>query len=314
LVELLVVIGIIGALIAILLPVLSGVQARGRDIKCQSNLRSIVQAMLGYAAENKGSMPYGFYYVRSDQTPFPGTWGDVGSGDDAGRFISWASSVGKYMGKRLDGDNEENNFPPVLRCPEAEQTYNHVVSYVTNMVVCVNPQAELDVGSPPNAQLAPAKTTQLRKSETAIIFDTAIQSDWENNVGYLSAVDIDGQRFWNGASVPQYRYYSDNDPFGQIPPGTLGNNRPVNMSTPSSVWRNQDIGGTGSGPFFSYQGNLRFRHNKESACNVGFSDGHVGQFTAKINGDRTMKSHDALRRYFMIKAPSGVIPDPSFPF
>jgi prepilin-type N-terminal cleavage/methylation domain-containing protein len=66
LVELLVVIGIIGALIAILLPVLSGVQARGRDLKCQANLRSIAQAMLGYAAENKGYVPYGFYWNRSN--------------------------------------------------------------------------------------------------------------------------------------------------------------------------------------------------------------------------------------------------------
>ena len=52
LVELLVVIGIIAILIGLLLPVLAGVQARGRDIKCQANLRSIVQAMYAYAAEN----------------------------------------------------------------------------------------------------------------------------------------------------------------------------------------------------------------------------------------------------------------------
>ena len=55
LVELLVVIGIIAIIIGLLLPVLAGVQARGRDVKCQANLRSIVQAMYGYAAENGGS-------------------------------------------------------------------------------------------------------------------------------------------------------------------------------------------------------------------------------------------------------------------
>jgi prepilin-type N-terminal cleavage/methylation domain-containing protein len=43
LVELLVVIGIIVVLIGVLLPVLSGVAARGRDVQCQSNIRQAVQ-------------------------------------------------------------------------------------------------------------------------------------------------------------------------------------------------------------------------------------------------------------------------------
>ena len=305
LVELLVVIGIIGALIAILLPVLSGVQARGRDLKCQSNIRSIVQAMLGYAAENKGSLPYGFYFTRSVQTPFPGTWNDAG-GDD-GRFISWASQVGKYMGKRLDGDNEDNNFPPVLRCPEADQVYNHVVSYVINMIVGVAPYYELQVGQPPNAQLRPAVISQLIKSETALIWDTAIQSDWENNVGFLQGSDIDQQRFWNGADVPQYRYFSANDPFGQFPPGTQGNNKPVLFP---STWKNSD---PPAGTQYPFQGNLRFRHNKGTTCNIGWSDGHVSNFTARINSNGTMKSHDALRRFFMIKWPTGAIPKDGIP-
>jgi len=215
LVELLVVIGIIGALIAILLPVLSGVQARGRDLKCQANLRSIAQAMLGYAAENKGYVPYGFYYNRSnidtDWSEAGNNAGSSGDPDNAHPFISWPSLVGKWMGKRLDGDNADSNFPPVLRCPEADQVYSHVVSYIANMVVCVDPSAEFDVTGPGsnNAQVKPATLSRLIKSETAMIWDTAIQSDWENNVGYLVSVDIDGQRFWNGASSPQFRYFCE---------------------------------------------------------------------------------------------------------
>src|SRR5262245_66672487 len=61
LVELLVVIGIIAALIGILLPVLSGVQSRGRDIKCQSYLKQICQLFIMYASENKGRLPYTFF-------------------------------------------------------------------------------------------------------------------------------------------------------------------------------------------------------------------------------------------------------------
>lgn len=304
LVELLVVIGIIGALIAILLPVLSGVQSRGRDIKCQSNLRQIVQALIGYATENKGSMPYGFYYARSD----PQTWDDVGTGE----FISWASQVGKYMVKRASGDNDDANFPPVLQCPEATLVYPHPLSYIMNMIVGVAPYYELVVGAPPNAQFSPPKVTAMLKEGTALVWDTAIQSDWENNVGYLVSADIDGQRFWDGAASPQLRYYNEGDPFGQIPPGTYGNSKPVRITTGSYTWRNIDP--PGSAPnHFSYQGNMRFRHNKETAVNVGFSDGHVGQFVGKIRRDKTMQQHDALRKFFMIKFPTGVIPDPGLP-
>src|SRR5688572_2268912 len=99
LVELLVVIGIIAVLIGVLLPVLAGVSARGRDIKCQANLRSIMQALYGYAAENKGSYPYGFYWNKSLTS---GNWGEAPDNVD-GQYISWAGQVGKYTNKATHG-------------------------------------------------------------------------------------------------------------------------------------------------------------------------------------------------------------------
>src|SRR5512146_775255 len=57
LVELLVVIGIIGLLLAILLPVLGKARAAARTVACAANLRSIGQAMVMYAAENRGAIP-----------------------------------------------------------------------------------------------------------------------------------------------------------------------------------------------------------------------------------------------------------------
>src|SRR5688572_32598547 len=84
LVELLVVIGIIAALIGILLPVLAGVSARGRDIKCQSNIRQILQAIQGYAAENKGSLPYGWYFNRSINNAHPDPDNGLNTWDEAG--------------------------------------------------------------------------------------------------------------------------------------------------------------------------------------------------------------------------------------
>ena len=54
LVELLVVIGIIGVLIAILLPTLSRAQKQARSVACQSNLRQLGMLLATYTSENKG--------------------------------------------------------------------------------------------------------------------------------------------------------------------------------------------------------------------------------------------------------------------
>jgi prepilin-type processing-associated H-X9-DG protein len=86
------------------------------------------------------------------------------------------------------------------------------------------------------------------------------------------------------------------------------------MNTGSFVWKNIDPAPNSTDGFntYPYQGNLRFRHNKGTMCNVGFADGRVDQFTAKFNKDLTMGSqagvptHDGLRRHFMTKWPAGV--------
>src|SRR5262245_32849928 len=54
LVELLVVIGIIALLISILLPTLNKVKAQANKTACSSNMRSIGQALIIYANDNKG--------------------------------------------------------------------------------------------------------------------------------------------------------------------------------------------------------------------------------------------------------------------
>jgi len=304
LVELLVVIGIIAALIGILLPVLSGVSARGRDIKCQSNVRQIVTALINYAQEHKGSYPYGFIHANADPN---NNW------NGSGAFHSWASQVGRYTVKGASGMNDLVSFPPLLQCPELASNFPHFIGYIANMVVMVSPRDEFRMGGPPYPQTKPSMTTLMLKEGTALIWDTAIEPGWfqDRIIGYLIGADIDGQRFWSGARYPQFRYYSPSDIFGRIPPGVFGQNKPVQLNVGSSIYYNTEAP---DGSSFPYQGNLRFRHNKDTTCNVGFSDGSVRQFKAKLQSDRKrVQSHDALRKYFMTKWPAGSRPDPGTP-
>ena len=55
--ELLVVIGIIALLISILLPALSKARASANDVKCKSQLRQVVTAMMLHANDLSGFMP-----------------------------------------------------------------------------------------------------------------------------------------------------------------------------------------------------------------------------------------------------------------
>lgn len=80
LVELLVVIGIMGVLIAMLLPALISAQRSARTIQCASNIRSICAALLAYAGENRGAFP------PNISIPSPGQyWYDQ---DRIGRYLA----------------------------------------------------------------------------------------------------------------------------------------------------------------------------------------------------------------------------------
>lgn len=74
LIELLVVISIISLLIALLLPALRSARVAAYMSQSLSNLRQINIATHGYAADEKGSIPYANYRLNSGGAGVPPTW------------------------------------------------------------------------------------------------------------------------------------------------------------------------------------------------------------------------------------------------
>jgi prepilin-type N-terminal cleavage/methylation domain-containing protein/prepilin-type processing-associated H-X9-DG protein len=118
LVELLVVIGIIAALIAILLPALSKARQQANSVVCLSNLRQIGGAYQMYVSENQGWLPFvynadgtlgwGAPYLRNPTNPVTNTG------------IYWFEAIAPYMGSRKPPleMNDATDLPSVLqRCP-----------------------------------------------------------------------------------------------------------------------------------------------------------------------------------------------------
>jgi prepilin-type N-terminal cleavage/methylation domain-containing protein/prepilin-type processing-associated H-X9-DG protein len=301
LLELVVVIGIVAMATALILPAISAARGGAGDIGCQNNMRQLLVALQSFNTDHNGLMPNGFFYVGSG----PPTWGPPPKGN--GEYISWVSELNEYFGN-------PTGFAPAFRCPVAlQQAPPHMVSYVMNIIVAISPyyEALIAMGSP-NAQTKTPSVHLMRREGTALIWDTGVRPNWQKQEGHLVSADLDSQRFWFGARSPQYRYYSPHDPFGSIPPGVFGYNQPIQLNLSSYVFYNKDpdIAAIERWP---YQGNLRFRHNKQTQCNVAFSDGSVRQYTAVINPNNTVASHNAIRKQFMIDWPPGVTPDPSVP-
>ncbi len=92
LVELLVVIGIIALLIAVLLPSLIKARESANQIKCMSNMRQIVGAMLDFTNDHHGFMPagggYGLYQFDTTGWLFQQVTSDANTPDGAD-WIRW---------------------------------------------------------------------------------------------------------------------------------------------------------------------------------------------------------------------------------
>lgn len=119
LIELLVVIGIIGLLIAILLPTLSRAKDQGNTIKCLSNLRSIGAAFTQYVTAHNGALPY----ADADMAwkPWSAQFFGTGTPSQPWHYNNVHRHLMKYLGGRYNADNHTiiTLDSEIFRCPNA---------------------------------------------------------------------------------------------------------------------------------------------------------------------------------------------------
>jgi len=201
LVELLVVIGLIALLVGILLPVLSGIQARGRDLVSKSNIRQIVHLLLAYTSENRGQLPYAYYYVHGGAPP--SGW-DPSTFEDYSQVHLW--SVVSHMALR-SYPLEDNVEPPMkerpafLRCPEALQVQPHLCPYAGSVTAFIWPWQDAGWGASAAMDVEPwmrlvEKQTKITQCLpfTALVWDRSMSPGMATQTGIVVGWDVDDRR------------------------------------------------------------------------------------------------------------------------
>lgn len=225
LVELLVVIGIIAVLISMLLPALNKARAQAARLKCESNLRQLVQASIMYGSENKTQMPFCNWGEPTKNASGPAGGNPYGYG-----WLYAYTNKRVGYGAPIDGAWTSPTYPPlgvktgvlwpyllqtaVYRCPSDVESgvwtnTEWLTSYLMNGVECAygghTPQG---VASSAGTQLnlyqsGPGfKFTQFKRSADCVIF-------WEV-MEQLTDGAYHGSPAWNdGASYPREEVLAD---------------------------------------------------------------------------------------------------------
>ena len=133
LIELLVVIAIIGILASMLLPALARAKAKANRMKCVSNLKNVQTAMLGFAQDNNGRLP----------------WQLTSSGVRA--HVDGAAGAAAKFGAPAGGDNLVNAHSKVLASAAGSYGIAAVKSELQTPKILLSP---LDTANAANNEVA----------------------------------------------------------------------------------------------------------------------------------------------------------------
>ena len=302
LVELLVVIGIIALLIGILLPTLNSARDSANTVACLSNIRQVAVSTIGYAQENRGTLPPGLYQYNGRTLPRPDNRGVASS--QIKEFQEWTHAVSGYMNSErrngftlpwtasavLDTDPDDN-YHPALYCPVDEPQYTEFAtsSYVCNSTLMPNMFMEVEP-----APWIPVPVKNNTKPPMNL------SSAFADNVLYMDRIQIlytastttkaTGMRYWPGPSFNGmdngamtfdpfdaeilYRQPVE-DPVLALDP-QFGLGFPVMIprvpSPDGEFLANRDKVSGGNSFWFDWTG-PRFRHSDNEVCNAAFADG-----------------------------------------
>ena len=222
LIELLVVIAIIGILASMLLPALARAKAKANRMKCVSNLKNVQTAMLGFAQDNSGRLP----------------WQLTSSGVRA--HVDGAASAAAKFGAAGGGDNLVNAHASVLASAAGSYGIAAMKSELQTPKIIVSPCDP--TRQAPNETLQGAwKTASKAQIAAGLSYGYALGGDSQRPSTVLAlTTNIKGnlESSWSGADetpVPAEAFAGLNKSQGQL----------VNADGSTKQSTNADLGANG---------------------------------------------------------------------
>ncbi len=224
LIELLVVISIIGILVGLLLPAINSAREAGRRAQCQSNMRNVVLAIVGYATNNNQYPPSGVFAEDATTNVGSGTvqpdpttsvimhWLPNGDGKRVVPMYSWVVQILQCISTVRNCMTSGACSPPRPLALVSPSLTLMAVRWETRPVSPTSPPARPVTSRsviPPSASCGVLTTTRSRSTRAILATSsTAASRLWQANpVGWVgSNVDgggaVSGPNKWSTVATP----------------------------------------------------------------------------------------------------------------